>query len=166
MFWVFLSFCKLSFIIFFKANFYLLFTYSTLCSFWEIQFCFAFLIYLLYFIILVGFSIWFINLILSSCLEFDPILLFINSTLYTTFILLYMYFLFISILCSFHRSYSLFSVLGYFFYFSLFHYPYLCIWFGIFFEICIWLCWCKNPLAPEKLELEKSRSPPGPAKEV
>ena len=27
-------------------------------------------------------------------------------------------------------------------------------------------CWCKNLLALEKLELEKSRSPPGPAREV
>ena len=27
-------------------------------------------------------------------------------------------------------------------------------------------CWCKNLLAPEKLESEKSQSPPGPAKEV
>ena len=28
------------------------------------------------------------------------------------------------------------------------------------------ICWCKNPPAPEKLELRKPRSPPGPAREV
>ena len=27
-------------------------------------------------------------------------------------------------------------------------------------------CWCKNPPAPEKLELRKPRSPPGPARKV
>ena len=28
------------------------------------------------------------------------------------------------------------------------------------------ICWCKNPLAPEKLESGKPRSPPEPAREV
>ena len=32
--------------------------------------------------------------------------------------------------------------------------------------IFIRMCWCKNPLAPEKLESRKSRSPSEPAKEV